>query len=503
MNKKIILFELNEVPYRILDDFCARHPESTFSKILSNCHQFETISEDVGHLSPWITWPSLHRGVRNTVHNIGDFGEDLQNIDKKFPPVWSILSDHNIKVGVFGSLHTNPLPREIDKYSFYVPDSFARSPECIPHYLHVFQEFLLKMSHASSRNVRRKIAYSSLFNLIINIKKVGIKHITIAKCLLQILREFIDSGKVIRRRVFASILSFDVFMKQLTEKKPQFATFFTNHVASSMHRYWSAAYPDDYDDFDLDPAWIKTYRKEIDFSMKTADNFLHSLVNFVHENSDYSIWVATSMGQSSTETKKINTQLTVTNMSQFMKGFGLENDSWEVKPAMHPQVNIVVSKDKAEYLSDKLNRLLIGGVYVSYRQKGTFFSIDLGHIDLGEDEGVIKINNGLDESDPNYRADCYSLKDFGLINFKIQEGTMASAYHIPQGCLLIYNYPLDSEKKRQTISLLDIAPAIIQNYSISIPHYMHKRNLLNGENNDTQENLSLVVNNKAAAVDAK
>ncbi|MEG3591736.1 MAG: hypothetical protein VX354_00330 [Pseudomonadota bacterium] len=503
MSKKIILFELNEVPYRVLDDFCARHPQSTFSKILSSCDQFETISEDVGNLSPWITWPSLHRGVKNTLHNIGDFGEDLQNIDKKFPPIWSILSSHDIKVGIFGSLHTYPLPKEIDKYSFYVPDSFARNSECIPHYLHVFQEFLLKMSRASARNVKRKIEYLLLFNLIINIKKVGIRQITIIKCLLQILSEFIDSGKIIRRRTFASILSFDVFMKQLVEKKPQFVTFFTNHVASSMHRYWSASYPGDYDDFDLDPAWIKTYRKEIDFSMKAADNFLHSLVNFVHENPDYSIWVATSMGQSSTETKNINTQLSVIDMSKFMRGFGLESNSWEAKPAMHPQVNVVVSRGKTEYFAEKLNKTLIGGVYTSYRQKGNFFSIDLGHIDLGEEKGVLKINNGLDESDPNYHADLYSLEDFGLVNFKIQEGTMASAYHIPQGCLLIYNYPADSHKKRQTISTLDIAPAILQNYSISIPHYMHKQNLLNGSDDDVQENLSLVVNNKATAVDAK
>ena len=80
---------------------------------------------------------------------------------------------------------------------------------------------------------------------------------------------------------------------------------------------------------------------------------------------------------------------------------------------------------------------------------------------------------------------------------------MASAYHIPQGCLLIYNDPADSHKKRQTISPLDIATAIVQNYTISIPHYMHKQNLLNGSDDDVQENLSLVVNNKATAVDAK
>ena len=85
--KKIILFELNEVPFRIIDYFTDGHPESTLAKALPNCRKFETFSEDSGHLSPWTTWPTVHRGVPNDAHFIANFGQDLSEIDSEFPPV--------------------------------------------------------------------------------------------------------------------------------------------------------------------------------------------------------------------------------------------------------------------------------------------------------------------------------------------------------------------------------------------------------------------------------
>ena len=69
------------------------------------------------------------------------------------------------------------------------------------------------------------------------------------------------------------VLAFDVFMKQLKSSKPQFATFFTNHVASSMHRYWAATYPGDYENFNIEKEWVETYKNEINFTMDIFDRF--------------------------------------------------------------------------------------------------------------------------------------------------------------------------------------------------------------------------------------
>jgi hypothetical protein len=65
---KVILFELNEVPYKVIHHFCKLYPESNLAKVLSKGRKYETYAEDQGHLSPWVTWPTVHRGVTNEKH---------------------------------------------------------------------------------------------------------------------------------------------------------------------------------------------------------------------------------------------------------------------------------------------------------------------------------------------------------------------------------------------------------------------------------------------------
>ena len=67
---KTILFELNEVPWKVMDWFCEQNPRSAFAQVRAEGRGYETIAEDSGELHPWVTWPSLHRGVNNDRHGI-------------------------------------------------------------------------------------------------------------------------------------------------------------------------------------------------------------------------------------------------------------------------------------------------------------------------------------------------------------------------------------------------------------------------------------------------
>jgi len=100
-------------------------------------------------------------------------------------------------------------------------------------------------------------------------------------------------------------------MKQMKNTKPQFATFFTNHVASSMHRYWAAAYPQDYKTFNIEKEWVDTYKNEIYFTMEMFSRFFKEIVEFVNKNPEYKLIVASSMGQASTTAEQIDSQVYV------------------------------------------------------------------------------------------------------------------------------------------------------------------------------------------------
>jgi len=123
--RKAVLYKLNEVPLRILDRLASARPHSAFSTLLRDGKTYQTVTEDAGHLRPWITWPTLHRGVTTQQHEIYGFGQELKEIDREFPPIWSFLPASGCKVGLFGSLHGYPVPSKFHDYPFYVPDTFA------------------------------------------------------------------------------------------------------------------------------------------------------------------------------------------------------------------------------------------------------------------------------------------------------------------------------------------------------------------------------------------
>ena len=207
----IIVYELNEVPKKLFEFYAKAFPRSAFSKLKSYSNLFQTMTADVGHLSPWITWPTMHRGVSNIDHEISHLGQDLGRVNKEFPSIFNILSKNNVKVGVFGSLQSYPLPENLENFTFYVPDTFAAGNECFPSQYSDFQLFNLSMVKDNTRNVSKGIAVKGLKNFLINAKSLGLTWPTITKLAKQIVDEQFNKDRVVRRRTSQVEIAFDLF----------------------------------------------------------------------------------------------------------------------------------------------------------------------------------------------------------------------------------------------------------------------------------------------------
>lgn len=458
---KLILFELNEVPIRIMDYYREMRPNSWIAQNFKSLKKFESFSENIGHLSPWNTWPTLHRGVANDQHYISDFNQDLKDVDRDFPPIWKILSENKVNVGVFGSLHSYPLPANVEDYKFYVPDVFASGSESFPKNIELFQDINLKLSRNSARNVDNSIPFKDMFRLMTKANSLGFKAGTLADVGGHLVAEKINSWKTVRRRTYQSVISFDVFYKLLNKTKPDFVTFFTNHVASSQHRYWAALFPADYENLKYDKEWIATYSNEILFTMDKTDQMLKRLAAFVNKFPEYKLMITSSMGQNAIECEPIETQLYITNHNAFMAQFGLTEADFQVKPAMLPQFNYVISENKNSELISKLNEFTINGNKLSYRDLGhNRFSLDLGQQNLKTVELAL---NGIP----------LSLETSGLKNVEIEDRSSATAYHIPEGHFYVYH---PSYKSSETVSNLiptcEIVPSILDNFGVKPKDYM-------------------------------
>lgn len=215
--KKLIFFELNEVPWFIIHEFVKKNPNSALA-FLSKCSlQAETFTEDTYPLSPWITWPSVHRGVADQLHGILEFGQPLEEVNLKYPPIWKILAEHGKKIGIFGSLHSYPMPAETQNYFFYMPDSFAQDPQCKPEVLKIFQQFNLSMSRQSGRNVASQVHWKQGLELIRYHQALGLSSKAFFELGKQLLHERLNTARKSRRRVYQGSVSFSIFLKQLRQ----------------------------------------------------------------------------------------------------------------------------------------------------------------------------------------------------------------------------------------------------------------------------------------------
>lgn len=468
-DRNIVLFELNEVPLRIIDQFCDWAPQSTLARILPRAGVFETISEDCVRLSPWVTWPSLYRGVNDEVHLVEHFGQDLTSADEEYPPLWKLLSKSGISTGVFGTLHTYPLPKDVASYAFYVPDTFAAGSECFPEKLGLFQDFNLSMARESPRNVAGGVQWKKALDMLRALPELGIRVPTLAQVGGQLASEAFAPWKKVRRRTFQPVLAFDIFMSELERTKPRFSTFFTNHVASSMHRYWAAAFPGDYrpEEYEFEDSWRNMYGGEIAYTMKKFDEMLTRLVEFADRNPNWLIVIATSMGQAATQARPLETQLYITDVSKFMSALGVERNAWSERPAMAPRVSVFVEPDRQQRLRDALASLRINGTLIEWHEKERgFFNIRLGQENL--DESTLEIF-ALGKR--------HSLQELGLANVEIQDKSNTTAYHITSGSLIVYDPRKQAGHNsagRPQVSALDIAPTILYQFGMKPPSYMRK-----------------------------
>lgn len=474
MTRRIMLFELNEVPWRIVDEFVADHPSSALARLLPRTRCYTSIAADRGHLSPWTTWPTVHRGVNDEQHMISAFGQDRAEADKCFPPVWRLLRSAGVSVGVCGSLHSFPPPPDIDGYSFYLPDPFATEPIAHPEQLIPFQEFQLMMVRASARNVDTAVPRDAALKFLRTSHRIGVRAGTFAALAGQLASERRRPWLSTRRRSMQAMVAFDVYAKALSDTRPAFSSFFTNHVASAMHRYWAAGHPGDYDEIGLGADWMDRYREEVPWAMARADRMIGRLADFADENPDYELWIASSMGQGPTMAQALETQLYLQDPGRFLQEVaGVPQDGWSRRPAMNPQCNVRVAPEYVAAVERALRTVTVAGQPLVFRPAADgFFSMDWGQPNLHDVPDAVRVAGVV-----------RGPAELGLQTVEIEERSDTTAYHVPDGVLAVYD-PQDTSVKpgiRREVSVLEVAPAILHTFGVTVPGYMQEPSVLRRE----------------------
>ena len=349
MKKKLIIYELNEVPLKLINYYCKLYPRSSFSKIKSKGLLKKTYTYDSGELHPWVTWPTLHRGVGNDVHKITSINQDL-NIAKDYPPIWEKLLEKKIDIGIFGSLQSYP-PIRNKFVKFYVPDTFSPSNKTFPKYLSIFQTFNLYLA-GKNKAIPSNFNFKSVFLFIKLACKFPKIFKVIFELLFQVINEFINPINKIRRSLFQPVIGFEIYSDLVKKFNPSYTSFFTNHVAGVMHKYWKYLFSDK----KLNKK-EKFFAQSIIKAMKIADKEIERLIRLADIH-DYTILILTSMGQDLINRGEYIPELYLENFNLFLKSLGLDASKYDLKPAMQPDICISSSSFKdREDLRKAIKRL--------------------------------------------------------------------------------------------------------------------------------------------------
>lgn len=453
----VILYELNEVPWQIVDQYVERHPDSHVARLVASAECLTTHNADPDHLSPWGTWPTFHKGMHRAEHNVHQLGQDPETF--RGTDMWEVVEAAGKKVGLFGALQTWP-PREFAHGGFYVPDTFARTPATLPASLEAFQAFNLSMTSELGFSADRALDMPTLAKAGMGMLLRGLTPWSARRLTAQLARERREPRYKAARSIMQALPAFDLYFRLHRKVDPALSIFFTNHVAGMMHRFWGDGVPGyaEANGYDADPV----YAGFIDEAMGIFDHQLGRILRYLERRPDTVLVVAASMGQGPVPYKHVAETYVVEDAKQFATALGLPGAAAGL--AMYPMYALELeSEAEAGRAAELLKQIEVGGrplidevtvlgSSVSYRVRAEV-----------DGENLVRevrfVRSGQEPVDG-------VLEDFGLATAQ-RLGGGNTAYHVPDGIYITYGAGIAPDSSRASFDVRDAASRVLGHLSLA------------------------------------
>ena len=452
--RPVLLLEINEVPWRLVDLAVRSRRCPSLTAFFDRAATYTSISADEGELSPWITWPSLHRGLNNTEHGIKNLGQDISTF--RGTPLWEEYRKRGLSVGVCGSMQSWPAT-DPGRGGFYIPDTFAHDPCTIPKDIEPLQAMNLDLVNKNGLVSRQLdlLSRKTLRALPALARRVSLK--TGARIAVQLTAERFDKTLRARRPIFQTLLFWDVFRSLYeNEDAPPLATFFTNHVAGVMHRFWNHVFPEDFSEPNSGE-----HLATMHFALSVLDEMLAQALRWLDERPDLIIAFASSMGQTAVHREKVGYVASVTDLPRFMRSFGFAEGKYKPLLAMVPQVAVEIASPNAR---GKLKNDLLAARTPSQQ---SMFEVDEVASSLSI---TILTPKGGDATAGGFLDSTGQLIPFSQAGVTLNDFADGTGYHVPEGVLAIVGRGINPTAKRQSIPLSAVKQLLMSIAEIDTLH---------------------------------
>ena len=424
--KPLLVLEINEIPWRILDRYANDAAYQNIHAFLHHSHQYTSLAVDTGELSPWVTWPTLHRGMNNDAHGVLNLGQDPASF--RGVPIWQTLRDTGMSIGICGAMQSWP-PMEPGAGGFYVPDTFAHDAACFPAYLEPLQTINLAQVKKNPRVSSSTLpSFVEIKQLMACALRAGIRVRTLLRIIAQLVGERFDKSLVARRPIFQTILFWDVFRKHFNpDKPPAYASFFTNHIAGVMHRYWRDIFPED---FAGSSALSAPSREPLmRFALSVLNEMLADVLVWTKQNPQLTVVFASSMGQGPVHRDEHEgIELHISSVNALLAAAGLSEQDYKPLLAMVPQVAAEIAdatKRAAAIAWLQRCRSASGNALFAVKEIGISLSIS----------SILPPRADIELGTVHFDDTNMPFPKMGLKGVEIEAGT---GYHIPEGSFAVY-----------------------------------------------------------------
>ncbi|CDO10079.1 hypothetical protein [Mycolicibacterium cosmeticum] len=452
--RDVILYELNEVPWDVIDIYVKHRPQSNVAALLREGQSLTTVHEDredLQGLQPWRTWPTLHTSTYD--HNSFDLGQDPTTF--RGDPIWDVAENAGLSVGLFGPMQSWPA-RQFRHGGFYVPDTFSQDAKTYPAALERFQAFNLAMTGANGFSPDALLNPKTLAATAVDLVRLGLTPRSVATLGTHLVKERTDPRYKAFRSAMQAPLSFDLYWKLQRKHKPRLSAFFTNHVAGMMHRFWGDGMPGYTEKYEYTADEV--YGSFIVAAMDITDRQLGRIRKYLAKNPQAMLVVAASMGQGPVEVVKVDdNRFVLEDHTKLVSTLNLAPA--ELGLAMYPMVSLVFdTEEQAQAATAPLTSVTVPGkgpLFARVRVEGK--TVTFG-IDYSQGSDATTLEFQPIGSDPVTGSPA----DIGLeVQYRI--GGVNTGYHIEEGILLAAGAGVPSDPSRKEVDVLDVTPSLLAN----------------------------------------
>lgn len=401
-NKRLILLELNEINFDIVEKYLAedsaRFP--ALKKLLTGARIRTSCEKQYEELEPWIQWVSVHTNKTYKEHGVFRLGDI---VGSGVPQIFEQLEQAGYKVGAISAMNAE---NRLKNPAYFIPDPWTQTPADSSWWSRSLGQ---AVSQTVNDNTQARITLKSASQVFLGLLRFA-RVVHYKKYLSLILA---SRQKPWLKSLVLDLLLHDVHWSMFNAEKPNFSTLFLNAGAHIQHHYFFNAEPVRKDSKNKNPSW---YVEENQDPLAEVLGLYDMIVGEYFSRADTDVILATGLAQKPYERVKFYYRLNA--HADFLRGLGIEfsavfprmtrdflinfdNESHALS-ALHLLASIRVSDGDAPLFGEIDNRgksLFVTLTYPLEITKSTYYRVGDSNLPLMPEVGFVAIKNGMHQEE--------------------------------------------------------------------------------------------------------